>query len=46
VEKKVWDDPKLVELDIKNTEYGGSNVNNIDGPYIEVGNQKFWPSGS
>jgi hypothetical protein len=46
MEKKVWSSPEMWELNIQNTEYGGANPQNIDGPYIEVDGQKYWPSAS
>lgn len=46
MEKKVWNTPELLQLDVKNTEFGGNNAANIDGPYKEFEEQKYWPSGS
>jgi hypothetical protein len=46
MEKKTWENPEIMELQVEKTEHGGSNPNNIDGTYIEAGGQKYWPSGS
>jgi len=46
MEKKAWENPEIMELKVEGTEYGGDNSKNVDGPYIEVGTQKYWPSGS
>ncbi len=47
MEKKAWEDPKTIELQVKRTEFGGSDPKNIDGPYIQGSSgQKYWPSGS
>jgi hypothetical protein len=46
MEKKAWENPEIMELKVEETEYGGDNSKNVDGPYLEVGTQKYWPSGS
>ena len=46
MKKTSWEIPELWELNIENTEFGGSNPANIDGSYVEMNDQKYWPSAS
>jgi hypothetical protein len=43
MEKKSWNNPEICSLDIENTQYGGNELDEHDGPVYQ---NQFWPHGS